>query len=60
MFVITKSQLKVFSAVCSNMVVVLLTAITVTRDPGILTWDVLGAMMCWHLAVKTEEVLEEL
>lgn len=59
MFTITKSQLKIFSAVCSNFVVVWLAAIVGSNDPFILTFDIISAIVSWKLAVKTEEILEE-
>lgn len=60
MFTITASQLKIFSAVCSNFVVFWLAAIVGTQDPFILTFDIIFAIVSWKLAVKAEEILEEL
>ncbi len=60
MFNITAAQLKIFSGICSNMVVVFLIAIPVTRDLGVLIIDIIGATLFWKLGVRTEEILEEI
>lgn len=54
----TRAQLKVFSAVCSNLVVVWLIAMVGTRDIFILIFDITFAILSWYLAVKAEEALE--
>lgn len=54
-----RSQLKVFSAICSNLVVFWLVATLATKDILALTTDIAFAILTWYLAVKAEEVLEE-
>lgn len=58
-FTLRHSHLKVFSAVCSNLVVFWLVAILATKDILVLTTDIAFAILTWYLAVKAEEVLEE-
>lgn len=60
MFSITSAQLKMFSGVCANLMVLLIAAIPITRDPGLLTWNILGAMLCWKMGILAEEKLEEI
>lgn len=55
----TKAQLKVFSAICSNFVVVWLVALLGTRDPFVLTANVILAIVSWKLAIKSEKLLDE-
>lgn len=54
-----RSQLKVFSAICSNFVVVWIVAAFVAKDIFALTIDIVFAILSWYLAIKAEEVLEE-
>lgn len=58
MFTITSAQLKMFAAVCSNLVVAFLLAILATKDVRILTTDIVGAILFWKLGVKAEGILE--
>lgn len=60
MFIITSAQLKMFSAICSNLVVVFLAAVPITLDFSVLTLNILAAMIFWKLGVLTEEKLEDL
>lgn len=53
------SQLNVFSAVCSNLVVFWIAAIFATRDIFVLTGDIIGVILSWKLAVKAEDLLED-
>lgn len=55
----TRVQLKVFSAVCSNFVVVWLVAFFGTRDFLALTANFILAIVSWYLAVKAETLAEE-
>lgn len=55
-----KAQLRVFSAVCSNLVAGWLLAMFASKDPIILTGNILFAIISRKLAVSTEEILEEL
>lgn len=54
----TKAQLKVFSNICGNFVVVWLIAAFASKDPFVLTRDLLVAILGWYAAVKTEEEIE--
>lgn len=56
--VVTRPQLRVFSAVCGNFTAGWLATILVTRNWLVLIVDVLLAMVSWYLAVKAEEILE--
>jgi len=58
-FEISSAQLKVFSAVCSNFVVVWLIAIFTTRDTFVIIRYVMAAVLAWYAAVWAEEVLEK-
>ena len=58
-FEISSAQLKVFSAVCSNFVVVWLIVIFTTRDISVIIQDVIAAFLAWYSAVRAEEVLEK-
>lgn len=55
----SKPQLKVFSAVCSNLAAGWIVAMVVTRDPLVLTFNIVAAILFWQLAVKAESLLEE-
>ncbi len=57
-FEISSAQLKVFSAICSNFVVVWLVAGFTTKDLLVLTRDILAATISLYLAVVIEEILE--
>lgn len=59
-FELRPSQLKVFSAICSNLTVFWLVTLFTTRDVLTLTVNILFAMLSWYLAVKAEDILEEL
>ena len=56
---LTRAQLKVFSAICSNMVVVWLVAIFGTKDVLVLTLDFFFAIVSLDLAVKAENLIEK-
>lgn len=56
----TRPQLKVFSGICTNLVVIWLAAAFVTSDPFILTRDLSLAIVTAYAAVWAEEILEEL
>lgn len=51
----SKAQLKVFSAVCSNLAAGWFAAIFITRNPVLLTADIVGVIVSSYLAVKAEE-----
>lgn len=55
----SKYQLKVFSAICSNISAGWLAVIFVTKDILVLITDIIFAIIFWNLAVKVEEILEE-
>lgn len=57
---ITKAQLRVFSAVSTNLCVIWLAALFTTRNPIVLTANIIYATIFWKLAVRAEEYLEEL
>ncbi len=57
---LTKSQLRVFSSICSNFVVLWLGGLFITKDPFALTVNLIYATISWKLAVKAEERLEAL
>ena len=59
-FKLTRSQLKVFSALFTEFVVVWVLAILGTRDLFILTIDILFAIIFLVLAIKTEEASEKI
>ena len=59
-FAISSPQLKVFSAVCSNFVVVWLIAIFTTKDLLVLIRYAMAAIIAWYAAVWAEGVLEKL
>lgn len=55
-----RAHLKVFSAVCANLVAAWFAAIFVTLDPLALTGNIVGVIMSLYMAVKAEQLLEEL
>lgn len=57
-FMVKKSQLRVISAVSSNFVVVWLAALFTTRDIAALIFNIIVAILFWHLAAKAEDALE--
>lgn len=57
-FLFTRPQLKVISAICSNLVVVWLAALFVTHEPFALTLNFFAATLSWNLAVQAERALE--
>ncbi len=59
-FEVRQSHLKVFSSVCSNFVVFWLAGLFATSDFLALTMNILLAMLSWYLAIKAEDILEEL
>lgn len=50
--------LKVFSALASNFAVAFLVTLPAIRHPQVLTGNIVFAMVCVLLAVKTETLLE--
>lgn len=54
------AHLRVLSAVCANLAAGWFAAIFVTRNPFLLTADVVGVIISLYLAVKAEDILEEL
>lgn len=56
---LTRAQLKVFSAVCSNMAVVWLAAIFGTKNFLILTLDFFFAIVSLDLAIKAEDLIDK-
>ncbi|MEK7534525.1 MAG: hypothetical protein AAB600_04265 [Patescibacteria group bacterium] len=58
-FELRRSHLKVFSAVCSNLVVVWLIAIFTTKDLFVIIRDIIVAVLAWYSTVAAEEVLEK-
>ncbi len=56
---ITKPQLQIASAVCSNFVVAWLGAMLLTRDPVALTMNFVAAIVSWKAAIRAEEILED-
>ena len=61
MIVITSAQLKAFSAVFSNLVVLWIAAIPGSiGDWRILTVNIMFAIICWKLTILAEEKLEEI
>lgn len=59
-FIATKAQLKVFSAICSNFTVVWIAALFATQNIATLTTNIILVIVSWKLAVKAEDLLEEL
>lgn len=59
-FKLTRAQLKVFSALSTEFIVVWLLAILGTRDLFILTMDVVFTIMFLVLAIKAEEESEKI
>lgn len=57
---LSRPKLRVLSNIFGNFVVVWLIAMFGTRDAGTLTMNLVAAIVCWRLAVKVEESLEEL
>jgi len=60
MLLITTAELKMFSAICSNFVVVFIAATPVTKDFDVLLFNLLGAILFWKFGILAEEKLEEL
>lgn len=59
MFRLTQAELKVFSAIFSNLVVVWLVAISTTQDVNLLTRDMLAVILSLYLATKAEKASKE-
>jgi len=55
-----KSQLKVLSAISSNLVVVWIVTMFVTHDLLTLTANLACAILGWYIASKADELSEEL
>ena len=55
----TRPQLKVFSAICANLVAVWLIAIFVTGDPLTIVVNLLYAFVTLYLAVIAERLAEK-
>lgn len=60
MIEITSAHLKVFSAVCCNLVVVYLVAMLTTNESVTLTANALFVILFWYAALTAERKLEEL
>lgn len=58
-FEITRAQLRVASAICSNLAVIWLVAGFATNDLFVLTRDIFTAIVFVYLATKIEEQLDE-
>ncbi|OGH14578.1 MAG: hypothetical protein A3H50_01480 [Candidatus Levybacteria bacterium RIFCSPLOWO2_02_FULL_37_10] len=58
LFMIHKPHLKVFSAVCSNFVVVWIIGAFATRELFVLTSNILAAILMWYAAAWAEKELE--
>ena len=54
------SHLRVLSAVCANLAAGWFVAIFATRDLLALTMDIVAVILSLYLAIKAEELLEEL
>lgn len=57
---LTQPQLKVFSAICSNLCAGWIAILFVTKDLLILTFDIVGVIVTLYLAIKAERHLEKL
>lgn len=57
---ISVAELKVVSAVFSNLVVVWLVAIFGAQDPLVLTRNILAGILSLYLAVKAEEKIRKI
>ncbi len=55
---VTIAQVKVFSAVCSNLAAGWMATILITTNLNILTVNLLLAILSWKLAIKAEGILE--
>lgn len=58
-FSVSRAQLKMFSAVCANFVVLWFTALIATKDLIVLIRDLILAILFWQLGIKAAELLEE-
>jgi len=56
---ITKAQLRIFSSIFSNLIIVWLSAIFATQDKFAWIINLVYASICWKIAVRAEELLEE-
>lgn len=56
----SKAQLRVFSAVCSNLAAGWFVSMFLTSDLFTLTGNVVGVIISLYLAMKAEQMLEEL
>jgi hypothetical protein len=54
----TRSQLKVFSTVCSDFAVAFLFANFATTEPLTLTFNIVAAILFLYLAVKAEDTIK--
>ncbi|MEK7518098.1 MAG: hypothetical protein AAB583_06170 [Patescibacteria group bacterium] len=59
-FELTRPQLRVFSAICSNLCAGWIAILFLTKDLLILTFDVAGVIVTLYLAIKAERLLEKL
>lgn len=59
LFEITKHHFKIFSAVCSNLVVVWLIAALAAKDLTISIRDLILVVAFWYLAVEAEKISED-
>lgn len=56
----TRAQLKVFSAICSNFVVLHIAALGTVQNPTLLIFNTLAAIVFSYFAVQSEEFADSL
>lgn len=57
---VARAQLKMFSAVCANLVVLFLGTILATPNFITLTINIPSVILFWKLGIRSEEILENL
>ena len=57
---VTRPYLRVFSSIFSNLCAGWIFSIFIARNPLVLTGNILGAIVSLYLAIKVENLLEEL
>lgn len=55
-FIPTRSQLKIFSAICANLTTAWFLGVFVTKDLFTVIGNIVSVVVSWYLAVKTEEL----
>lgn len=55
---LTRANLKMFSSVCANLVVLWLATVFATNDLFVLTRALVLVVLFWYLGVKAEELSE--